>query len=389
VRRYHDGRIDGWRDNYVYKLPSGEIVAVYADVTEQKVTEEELNLKAYLLDNATDSILLHDLAGNVIFANETACSSLGYTREEMVGLNLLKTIPEEEAKLWDSRIKERLEKGPIIFETNLRRKDGSIRNAEVHTRIIDVNGRKMVFSVSRDISERQKMEKSLLIADRLSALGEMALGFSHELNNPLTAVVGYSQLILDDKRLPEKMRTDIGHIHSQAQRAANIIRNFMLFAQKRPAIKQPTELNNVITNVLNLREFQLKNEKIEVVLKLRPGLAAVMADASQLQQVFLDIVMNAEYFMLKAHNKGTLTITTERDGGMVRACFADDGEGIARENLTRIFNPFFTTKEVGQGTGLGLAISHSIISEHGGRIYAESEPGQGATIIVELPVARG
>jgi signal transduction histidine kinase len=113
-----------------------------------------------------------------------------------------------------------------------------------------------------------------------------------------------------------------------------------------------------------------------------------MADASQLQQVFLDIVMNAEYFMLKAHNKGILTVTTEKVGDMVRASFADDGPGIPRENMTNIFNPFFTTKEVGQGTGLGLSICYSIIKEHGGRIYAESEPGKGATLVVELPIAK-
>lgn len=503
---YHDARISGWRENYIYKLPSGEIVAVYDDVTERKQAEEELALRAQLLDNATDSISVRDLEGNYIYVNDAAAKSMGYSKEELlklkveqlvapgyaylrdslldelrkkgemtletaarrkdgsispqeahsrliksggrelifnvirditerkraeeelhlkeqildkatdsillreldgtiiyanemsykrlgyskdefVGKNLRQFLAPEHGGLFESRTHLILEKGQLIFENVYVLKDGSTMPVEVNARIIESKGKKHILAITRDITERKQMQDSLVVTDRLSALGEMSAGFGHELNNPLTIVIGYAQLLLEDERLSEKVKTDVDRIHSQAQRAANIIRDFMAFAHSQPAIKQPTELNMVIDNVLKLREYEQKKKNINVITSFSPDLPAVMADASQLQQVFLDIIMNAEYFMLQAHNKGTITVTTERIGDIVKASFANDGPDIPPENLSKIFNPFFTTKEVGQGTGLGLSISHSIIAEHGGKIYAESEPGKGATFIIELPVA--
>jgi signal transduction histidine kinase len=285
-------------------------------------------------------------------------------------------------------MEELLAKGDITFETADLHKDGSIIPMEVHARLIESGGKKFVLSIARNITERQKTQDKLIVTDRLAALGEMALGFSHELNNPLTIVIGYSQLLLDDKKLTKNTRIDAERIHSQAQRAAAVIKNFLVFARKQAPVKQPTYINSVINTVLKLREYEDKMKNINVVTNLSPDLPAVMADVSQLQQVFLNIVINAEYFMLKAHNKGTLTVTTERAGDVVKASFANDGPVIPKENLTNIFNPFFTTKKVGQGTGLGLNICHGIISEHGGRIYAESEPGKDVTFVVELPVAK-
>jgi signal transduction histidine kinase len=125
---------------------------------------------------------------------------------------------------------------------------------------------------------------------------------------------------------------------------------------------------------------------IEVATQLAPDLPLVLADSFQLQQVFLNIIINAEHFMTKAHGKGTITITTEQAEDVVRISLADDGPGISQENLGHLFDPFFTTKEEGKGTGLGLSICHGIIAEHGGRIYAESELGKGATFVIELPV---
>jgi signal transduction histidine kinase len=136
-----------------------------------------------------------------------------------------------------------------------------------------------------------------------------------------------------------------------------------------------------------LRVYEQKVNNIQVRTQFAPDLLEVMADVFQLQQVFMNIIINAEYFMIEAHGKGTLTITTELAGDVIRASFADDGPGITKANLRHIFDPFFTTKEVGKGTGLGLSICHGIVTEHGGRIYAESKLGMGATFIVELPVS--
>jgi len=148
------------------------------------------------------------------------------------------------------------------------------------------------------------------------------------------------------------------------------------------------DIHNIIQKVLELRAYEQKVSNIEVNTRFAPDLPEITADGFQLQQVFINIIINAEHFMIEAHQRGTLTITTEWVGDIIRASFADDGPGIAKENLGHLFDPFFTTKEVGKGTGLGLSICYGIITEHGGRIYAESELGKGATFIVELPISK-
>jgi len=237
-------------------------------------------------------------------------------------------------------------------------------------------------------AEQIRTEEQLIIADRLASIGELASGIAHELNNPLTSVIGFSQLLLG-KDVPDEVKEDVEIIYSEARRAADVMKNLLAFARKHSPEKQLININGVIEKVLALRAYEHKVENIQVVSRLAPDLPLTMADCFQLQQVFLNIVINAEHFMRRESRRGTLTITTRRTGGIIRASFTDDGPGIVRENLGRLFEPFFTTKEVGEGTGLGLSICHGIITEHGGRIYAESEPGKGATFVVELPVPAG
>ena len=239
--------------------------------------------------------------------------------------------------------------------------------------------------VIRDITERKKMEEQLIITDRLASIGELASGIAHELNNPLTGVIGFSQLLLE-KDVPDDVREDLEIIHSEARRTAKVVKNLLTFARKHDTEKGPVNINSSIEKVLELRAYEQKVSNIQVNTRFAPDLPEIMADYFQLQQVFLNIIINAEHFMIEANNRGTLTITTERTGDIIRASLADDGPGIPKENLGHLFDPFFTTKEVGKGTGLGLSICHGIITEHGGRIYAESELGKGATFIVELPI---
>ena len=234
-------------------------------------------------------------------------------------------------------------------------------------------------------TEQRRAKEQLLITDRLASIGELASGLAHELNNPLTGVIGFSQLLLS-KDLPDEVREDIKIIYSEARRAADVMKNLLIFARKHPPVKQLVDINSVIEKVLALRAYEQKVENIQVFNRLAPDLPLTMADYFQLQQVFLNIIINAEHFMLEAHQRGTLTITTRRVGNSIIASFTDDGPGIASEDLVHLFDPFFTTKEVGEGTGLGLSICHGIITEHNGLLYAESKPGKGATFVVELPV---
>jgi len=189
-----------------------------------------------------------------------------------------------------------------------------------------------------------------------------------------------------DKDLPDDVKEDVKVIYSEAQRAADVVKGLLTFARKHAPVKQLVNMNSIIEKVLELRAYEQRVNNIQVNAQFALDLPEITADYFQLQQVFLNIIINAEHFMIEAHNRGTLTITTERVGDIIRASFADDGPGIPKENLGHLFDPFFTTKEVGKGTGLGLSICHGIITEHGGRIYAESELGKGATFVVELPL---
>ena len=234
--------------------------------------------------------------------------------------------------------------------------------------------------------EHRQMEEQLSIMERLASIGQLASGVAHELNNPLTGIVGFSQLLLE-KDIPDDIKEDIEIIHREAQRTSAVVKNLLTFARKRASEKQLVDINGIVEKTLELRAYEQKVSNIQINTQFAPDLPQIMADYFQLQQVFLDIIINAEHSMIEVHNGGTLTITTERVGGVIKASFADDGLGIPKENLRHMFEPFFTTKEVGEGIGLGLSVCHGIITEHGGEIYAESELGQGATFVVELPVS--
>jgi signal transduction histidine kinase len=224
-----------------------------------------------------------------------------------------------------------------------------------------------------------------MLTDRLASIGELASGIAHELNNPLTSVIGFSQLLMEEN-IPGNLKEDLGTICSEAQRAASIVKNLLTFSRKHVPVRQLSQVNTIIEDVLRLRAYEHKVNNIEVDKRFATNLPAAMVDYFQMQQVFLNIIVNAESAMLEANGRGKLVITTGRLNDAIKVTIADDGPGIARENLRRVFDPFFTTKEVGKGTGLGLSICHGIVTGHGGRIYAESEIGKGATFVVELPV---
>jgi signal transduction histidine kinase len=187
-----------------------------------------------------------------------------------------------------------------------------------------------------------------------------------------------------ERNTPDYIRRDLAIIRDEARRAVNVTDNLLTFARKHTPVKQPCQINDIVEDVLRIRAHWHRSNGIEVERHLSADLPEIMVDYFQMQQVFINIIMNAEYFMIQAHNRGTLTATTTRQNGSVLVSFTDDGPGIPRENLTRIFDPFFTTKEAGKGTGLGLSICHGIVAEHGGQIYAASQPGRGATIFIEL-----
>jgi signal transduction histidine kinase len=242
--------------------------------------------------------------------------------------------------------------------------------------------------------EEKRLQQELYLSSRLASVGELAAGVAHEINNPLTGIVGFSQRLLrkstDEEASQdlEIMLRDLGIIHNEAQRAAKVVENLLTFARRHQPKKQYSDVNEILQSALELRAYELRTSNIEVVTDLAPSLPQIMVDFHQIQEVFLNIILNAEQVMTEARGGGRLTIKTEEEKkGYTRTTFTDNGPGIPAEHLVKIFDPFFTTRGEGGGTGLGLSACHGIVTEHGGRIYAKSKPGKGATFFVELPIS--
>jgi CheY-like chemotaxis protein len=215
----------------------------------------------------------------------------------------------------------------------------------------------------------------------------MAAGIAHEINNPLSPIVGFADLLLKEN-LPETVKSDLQIIRNCANRAADVTKSLLVFARHSKPMRKLYSINEVVETTLQLRIYYLKTNNIRVIKELDTELPKTMVDAAQMQQVLLNLIMNAEYEMNKAHGSGNLTIKTETKDNMIRILVKDDGQGILSENMNKLFHPFFTTKKVGEGTGLGLSVCHGIVAEHNGRIYVESTVGEGSTFIVELPIVR-
>jgi len=277
-----------------------------------------------------------------------------------------------------------------VIEYRVKDRDGKIHWAQEKMSILrDDEGKATgIIGVARDITEQKKMTENLIIADRLVSLGEMAAGLAHEINNPLTAVMGFAYLLQQNPAAPPEIREDVESIYRESKRAADVIKNFLTFSRGQAAERKAEQINSLVENVLKLRQSRMQKENISVKLDLAEGLPSVYCDAAQIQQAMLNIILNAEYFMHQTHQRGALAINTLLSGGNIRLSIADDGPGITPDKLDHVFDPFYTTKQVGDGTGLGLSICHSIVYEHGGKVYVESTPGKGAIFTIELPAGQ-
>jgi signal transduction histidine kinase len=282
----------------------------------------------------------------------------------------------------------------------LRRVDNSPVWVEVtaHADSPSQDGSVRIDALVRDVSERKKLEDQtrdlyhqLLQAEKLAALGQTISGVAHELNNPLATILSWAERLSQrpSSEIDEKTRRGLETILSESERAAKIVRNLLTFARKRQSTRAMVDLNQVVRETLSLRAYEERITNIRIVDALTEGIPQVFADAHQVQQVLLNLVINAEQAMLTSNGRGTLLIRSSHDGerDSVVIEITDDGPGIAEELQPKIFDPFFTTKDVGKGTGLGLTVAYAIVQEHGGRIRLASDTGSGASFYVELPVS--
>lgn len=277
--------------------------------------------------------------------------------------------------------------GVVDHLLRLRRNDGSLLWVEVTATadgalLRDVSDRKRGEDQSRDIHQQ------LLQSEKLAALGQTISGVAHELNNPLATILSWAER-LAEAPADEKSRRGLGVILQEAERAARIVRNLLTFARKRQSTRMIVDVNDIIRETLALRAYDQRVHNITVKTSLAPDMPHVFADGHQVKQVLLNLMINAEQAMLAAAGRGTLSVRTwhDEDRQSIVLEVNDDGPGIAEELQGKIFDPFYTTKEVGTGTGLGLSVAYAIAQEHDGRIWVSSARGRGASFFVELPVA--
>jgi signal transduction histidine kinase len=280
----------------------------------------------------------------------------------------------------------------------LRRADGNAVWVELTARAdapaVDHTVR--IEALVRDVSERKKLDDEtrdiyhqLLQAEKMAALGQTVSGVAHELNNPLATILSWAERLSQRTTLDDSVRRGLETIFSESERAARIVRNLLTFARKRQTTRAMVDVNHVARETLALRAYEQRVTNVAVIEALAAGLPQVFADGHQVQQVLLNLVINAEQAMLAANGRGTLVLRTWHDADQECVILEvnDDGPGIPEEVQPKIFDPFFTTKDVGKGTGLGLTVAYAIVQEHGGRIRLESRAGHGASFYVELPVS--
>jgi two-component system NtrC family sensor kinase len=245
-------------------------------------------------------------------------------------------------------------------------------------------------------SSRAELEKAvdtlkatqaqLVQSEKLSAVGQFVAGVAHELNNPLTSVIGFSEL-LSQSETNEKIRPHLQLIAKSAHRCHKIVQSLLSFSRQHAPERRLIQLGAVVDDVLEIMAYDLRTSNVVIVRDIPDGLPPILGDPHQLQQVFVNILGNARQALEPFRRDGQIVIRARAAEGILRLEFQDNGPGIRPENVSRIFDPFFTTKPVGKGTGLGLSLSYGLIQEHGGKIRVQSEPGSGATFIIELPVA--
>jgi PAS domain S-box-containing protein len=366
-----------------------------ADITERRGIEKRLHQQQEfarrLVDSFPDLIFVVDKQREYTFVSPKVQEVLGYDQNESVGMIFgERTHPEDRSPLlavFDDLLSRKRSFASI--EIRVRHKEGEWRRLRCHfSPLFDEKGQiEGVVISGRDITEVKRLEEQLIQAEKLAAMGQMLAGVAHELNNPLTAILGASELVRDRPGVDETTRKQLEMTHRQARRAARIVQNLLEFSRPASAQKKSVDLNAVIDRTLQLHEHSLRRNAIEVDFRPCQGLPSVVGDANQLIQVFLNLVSNAEQAIREVRPSGRIQIRLRQDGDRVLTTVQDDGAGIKPEVLAKLFDPFFTTKRPGGGTGLGLSICLSIIREHGGDIDAETLPAGGAAFTVSLPAS--
>jgi len=386
--RAKDGTIHTWLCSADILKINGEpcMLSAATDITGQKEIESRLeehkNMIESILATMPEGVLVIDGKENILLANKALYKIFRLNSRSNKNKTLADIFPEKQFLVLHKAVNGRnIGKKTLEFRYQVQRQEKIINCIIVK---MDSDRKLLIFS---DISREREEEEKLYLTDRLASIGEMAAGLAHELNNPLTGILALSQILMNSN-LPSEHKEDLECINNEAKRAASIVKNVLLFARNKTGEISQCSVNEVIKNVLKLCEFEKRISNISIVTNFEENLPFIPVDQSQLQQVFLNLISNAEAAIKEVNRPGIITITTQHVTNHVDIIISDNGCGIKKQNMPRIFDPFFTTKEIGKGTGLGLSICYSIIVKHGGKISFKSQQNVGTAFTIKMPAVK-
>jgi two-component system NtrC family sensor kinase len=361
------------------------------DITDLKNFQSELqrerDFSSKILNNTQSLILVADTAGLISYANRRWYEAGGYEHHQLVGQPLAKLIAASRGNAIQAALQATLAGQQVDnLELPVMRADGRTGQCSVNlSPMRDEQGQvTSIVVVMSDITDAAMLQAKLVHTEKMAAVGQLVSGVAHEVNNPLTAILGFADLLMENPDLPDWARKDLRVILQEAQRTKQIVQNLLSFARQMPPQRQSVQLNSILARTIQLRSYDFSSHGVEVMEMFQSNLAPVIGDSHQLQQVFLNILNNAYDAVREAKRPARIEVQTSKVGGSVEVSFRDNGMGITHAD--RIFDPFFTTKEVGKGTGLGLSICYGIVREHGGEISCyNNDDGMGATFVVRLP----
>lgn len=395
-----DGGVAVCVDTSTGVIEAGKVVryqGTLVDVTEQRALEQQLRrqeeFRRHLLESFPDLILVLDLKGQYTFVSARIAELLGYGPEHLLGQSVddAEWTSPDLAALY--RTVATGQNALTSCEFDSQHRDGSSRTMlGMASPLLDAEGKPAGVIISvRDVTKEKKLEQQIIQSERLAAMGQMIGGFAHELNNPLTVILGNSEL-LQELETSESARKPIAALRQEARRAADIVQNLQYFARPPAPGHSQVNLNELVQRTVQMQAYPLRKSNITVDFVPDPTIPTIVADPNQLMQVFLNLLLNAEQALRESpvqegKDKGTIRVRIGRKPDSVWILFQDDGPGIAPETLPHIFDPFFTTKRPGRGTGLGLSICKTVLREHRGNIEAAPGPDGGAAFTITLPIA--
>jgi two-component system NtrC family sensor kinase len=407
-----DGGVAVCVDTSTGVIDTGRVVryqGTLVDVTEQRALEQQLRrqeeFRRHLLESFPDLILVLDLKGQYTFVSARIAELLGYGPEQLMGKSIddAKWTPPDLAALY--RTVATGQNSLTSCDYDALHRDGTSRTMlGMASPMLDAEGKLAGVIISvRDVTKEKKLEQQIIQSERLAAMGQMIGGFAHELNNPLTVILGNSEL-LQELEVSDPARKPIAALRQEARRAADIVQNLQYFARPPAPGHTQVNLNELVQRTVQMQAYPMRKSNITVDFVPDPSIPAIMADPNQLMQVFLNLLLNAEQAIRESatqagndkdkdkdrggdKNKGKIRVRIARKADSVSIVFQDDGPGIAPETLPHIFDPFFTTRRPGRGTGLGLSICKTVLREHRGNIEAAPGPDGGAVFTITLPIA--